>query len=48
MSNLKKNDNLNTAKTSQKDEFYTLISDIEKELLRYKNHFEFQSRFGIF
>ena len=40
MSNLKKNDNLNTAKTSQKDEFYTLISDIEKELLRYKNHFE--------
>jgi hypothetical protein len=40
MSTLKKNDNLNTAKTSQKDEFYTLISDIEKELLRYKNHFE--------
>lgn len=40
MSNLKKNDNLNIAKTSQKDEFYTLISDIEKELLRYKNHFE--------
>lgn len=33
------NTNLNDAKTAKNDEFYTKISDIEKELKHYKNHF---------
>jgi hypothetical protein len=33
------NKNLNTAKTSKKDEFYTQLSDIERELKHYKDHF---------
>ena len=35
-----KNKNLHTAKTSKKDEFYTQLSDIEKELRHYKGHFK--------
>lgn len=34
------NDNLNSAKTARKDEFYTQLSDIEKELRHYRKHFE--------
>lgn len=33
------NVNLHTAKKSKKDEFYTQLSDIEKELRHYKDHF---------
>ena len=32
--------NLRSAKTDKKDEFYTQLSDIEKELKHYKNHFK--------
>ena len=35
-----KNQNLHKAKDSKKDEFYTQLSDIEKELKHYKNHFK--------
>jgi hypothetical protein len=31
---------LRSAKTDKKDEFYTQLSDIEKELKHYKNHFK--------
>lgn len=31
---------LQSAKTDKKDEFYTQLSDIEKELKHYKNHFK--------
>ncbi len=31
------NKNLNKAKSSKKDEFYTQLSDIERELKHYKN-----------
>lgn len=34
------NKNLHSAKHAKKDEFYTQISDIEKELVHYKGHFE--------
>lgn len=34
------NKNLNIAKASKKDEFYTQLSDIEKELRHYKNFFK--------
>ena len=34
------NKNLHSAKTNKKDEFYTQLSDIEKELKHYKNHFK--------
>ncbi len=34
------NNNLHSAKTNKKDEFYTQISDIEKELKHYRNHFK--------
>lgn len=33
------NTNLHGAKTAKKDEFYTQLSDIEKELKHYKDHF---------
>ena len=33
------NKNLRTAKTAKKDEFYTQLIDIEKELKHYKEHF---------
>lgn len=36
------NDNLNRAKKVKNDEFYTQISDIEKELKHYKKHFNGQ------
>ena len=32
-------DKLNTAKKSKNDEFYTLLTDIEKELMHYKEMF---------
>lgn len=35
-----KNSNLNTAKSAKNDEFYTQLTDIEKELKYYKSHFE--------
>jgi hypothetical protein len=34
-----KNKNLRSAKSAKKDEFYTQLSDIEKELRHYKEHF---------
>ncbi|MDA0782881.1 MAG: adenine-specific methyltransferase EcoRI family protein [Proteobacteria bacterium] len=34
------NSNLNKAKNSKKDEFYTQLSDIERELKHYKSHFK--------
>jgi hypothetical protein len=34
------NKNLHTAKKEKKDEFYTQLTDIEKELKHYKNHFK--------
>ena len=33
------NSNLNSAKSARKDEFYTQLTDIEKELRHYKQHF---------
>jgi hypothetical protein len=35
-----KNTDLHKAKKSKKDEFYTQLSDIERELKHYKNHFK--------
>lgn len=35
-----KNKNLQDAKTNKKDEFYTQLSDIERELKYYKKHFK--------
>ena len=35
-----KNKNLTQAKKAKNDEFYTLISDVEKELKHYKKYFE--------
>lgn len=34
------NSNLNGAKTARKDEFYTQLTDIEKELRHYRKHFK--------
>ncbi len=34
------NRSLHVAKNSKKDEFYTQLSDIEKELRHYKDHFK--------
>ena len=34
-----KNENLHKAKTAKNDEFYTQLSDIEKEMVHYKQHF---------
>jgi len=34
------NKNLRTAKNSKKDEFYTQLSDIEKEIKHYRQHFK--------
>ena len=34
------NNNLHKAKTGKNDEFYTELTDIEKELRHYKNHFK--------
>ena len=30
---------LDTAKEKKRDEFYTQLTDIEKEMIHYKNHF---------
>lgn len=35
-----KNKNLNIAKKAKNDEFYTQLTDIENELIHYKNHFK--------
>ena len=35
-----KNANLHNAKNAKNDEFYTQLSDIEKELVYYKDHFK--------
>ena len=35
-----KNQSLHKAKGSKQDEFYTQLSDIEKELKHYKKHFK--------
>jgi hypothetical protein len=35
-----KNKNLQEAKSNKKDEFYTQLSDIERELKYYKKHFK--------
>ncbi len=40
MENKSSNKNLNTANKAKKDEFYTQLSDIEKELSHYKEHFK--------
>lgn len=40
MSKQSQNTNLHSAKTGKKDEFYTQLSDIEKELKHYKDHFK--------
>ena len=37
---MSKNNNLHKAKTAKNDEFYTQITDIEKELKHYKHHFK--------
>ena len=34
------NKNLNAAKTAKKDEFYTQMTDIERELKHYTSHFK--------
>lgn len=38
--NMSKNANLRSARDTKNDEFYTQISDIEKELKHYKKHFK--------
>lgn len=40
MSKQTANQNLRTAKSNKRDEFYTQLSDIEKELKNYKKHFK--------
>jgi len=40
MAKKEQNINFQTAKTNKKDEFYTQLSDIEKELKHYKKYFE--------
>jgi len=39
MAKKSQNENLHKAKSAKKDEFYTQLSDIEKELKHYKEHF---------
>ena len=40
MSKRVRNKDLRTARHSKKDEFYTQLSDIEKELKHYRHHFK--------
>ena len=40
MANKSSNKNLHQASKAKKDEFYTQLSDIEKELGHYKKHFK--------
>lgn len=35
-----KNENLKNAKAAKNDEFYTQLTDVEKELMNYKHHFK--------
>ena len=35
-----KNKNLHSARNNKKDEFYTQLDDIERELRYYKSHFK--------
>ena len=35
-----KNADLGAAKTAKKDEFYTQLTDIEKEMRYYRKHFQ--------
>ena len=35
-----KNKNMNQAKRNKNDEFYTMLTDIEKEVHQYKEHFK--------
>jgi len=37
---MSKNSNLHSAKKARNDEFYTQLSDIEKEMVHYKDHFK--------
>ena len=37
---VKQNGNLKAAKAAKNDEFYTQLTDIEKELKHYKHHFK--------
>ena len=37
---MEKNNNLHTAKTAKNDEFYTMLTDIEKEMRYYKDFFK--------
>ena len=39
MAKKSQNENLQGAKTAKKDEFYTQLADIEKEIRHYKQHF---------
>lgn len=41
------NKNLHSAKNAKKDEFYTQLADIEKELRHYKEHFRGKTVFAI-
>lgn len=41
----KKNTNLRIANKAKKDEFYTQLPDIEKELMHYKEHFKWKTVF---
>ncbi len=40
MKNGNSNNGLNNASKNKKDEFYTQLSDIERELSHYKEHFK--------
>lgn len=40
MKNKISNRDLSSARANKKDEFYTQLSDIEKELKHYKDHFK--------
>jgi Adenine-specific methyltransferase EcoRI len=40
MQNKSSNSNLNKANKAKKDEFYTQLTDIEKEIRHYKAHFK--------
>ena len=40
LTNIKANSNLHKAKTAKNDEFYTQLTDIEKEMYHYRDHFK--------
>jgi predicted metallo-beta-lactamase superfamily hydrolase len=43
MTEKSKNKNLHKSQKAKKDEFYTQLGDIERELRYYKSHFKGQS-----